>query len=121
MKTTTITATIARIGGLARRSAGSHLLGAASFDDVDLVLGGTGLDVDHGEETVGQIVHLEVDRQDRVHLVGVVDGLRLGEVDQPVYVSGSWEMRGRGSDLRQRSSFHNSLSHQPGPSSVIGM
>jgi hypothetical protein len=98
----TIAAVVTKLGGLAeRRSASGHLVGASSFDDLDLELGSATIDLDHDpERKVGQVIYAELTPDERLAIVGVVEGLRFDEIEQPVYASGSYEMRG---DVRTRS------------------
>jgi hypothetical protein len=70
----TISAAIARLGGIAaRRSTGGRIVGGSSFDDVDLELGSAMIDVDHDERRRGEITYAELDETDRIRVVGVLD------------------------------------------------
>src|SRR5262249_22773786 len=62
-------------------------------------LGGSMIDLDHNGEQAGEIVYYEVSEDDQIKLVGVVEnGDRLDDIDEPIYLSGMWEMRGGGED-----------------------
>jgi hypothetical protein len=96
----TIAATVARIGGLADHRSFGRIVEASSFDDLDLELGSAEIDADHDGKQVGEIVHAELSPEGRLAVVGVLDeGDWLAEVEQPLFLSGTWEMRG---DVRHR-------------------
>jgi hypothetical protein len=92
---TTITAIVAKRGIAQERSALGRVSGSHSFEDLDLVLGSSAIDVDHDGEKAGEIVFAEITPHDQLAVVGVLDdGAWLIEVEQPVYLSGAYEMRG---------------------------
>jgi hypothetical protein len=92
----TISATLGRVGGLAAHySAFDTLTGAASFDEIDLELGSAMIDADHDGKPRGQLVYAEVGEAGQLQVVGVIDeGDWLAELDEPVFLSGTYEMRG---------------------------
>jgi hypothetical protein len=97
MSATTISAVLGKLGGIAeRRSAFGELTGASSFDDVDLELGSAMIDADHDQRRRGEVVHAEIGETGQLAVVGVLDGGDwLAEVEEPVYLSGTYEMRGK--------------------------
>ena len=50
------------------------------------------VDIDHDERSIGQVVHVELDKQDALQAVAVldVDPARFTDLDQPVYFSGTF-------------------------------
>jgi hypothetical protein len=93
----TISATLGRVAGLAAHYSDydDSLTAAASFDEIDLELGSAIIDTDHDGKPRGQLVYAEVTDQDRLQVVGVIDeGDWLDELDEPVFLSGTYEMRG---------------------------
>jgi hypothetical protein len=97
MSATTISAVLGKLGGIAeQRSAFGTLTGASSFDDVDLQLGSAMIDADHDQQRRGEIVHAELTEHDQLAVVGVLDeGDWLEEIEEPVFLSGTYEMRGK--------------------------
>jgi hypothetical protein len=101
MSAATITATLGKLGGLsvATDSLG-ELAGASSFDEVDLELGSAMIDADHDQRRRGEIVRAEIGETGQLAVVAVLDeGDWLAEVEEPVYLSGMYEMRGK--DVRR--------------------
>jgi hypothetical protein len=98
----TITAVLTRIGETAAHYDRDRVVDAHAFDSLDLELGGTRIDLDHDpDHEVGQIVYAEISESDQLAIVGVIDDrLDLAAIEQPIYLSGEYEMRG---DVRRRS------------------
>src|SRR5262245_26682982 len=95
---TTIIGTVTRLRGLAATyDAAGRIVGGSTTDDVAHALGGNTITAEHDPDNVaGVIVHAELDDGGRVRVVGVLDNDRIRDVPEPVYLSGSWDQRGRG-------------------------
>jgi hypothetical protein len=93
----TISAVLGKVGGLAAHySDFDTLTGAASFDEIDFELGSAIIDVDHDGQPRGVLTYVEVTDQDRLQVVGVIDeGDWLEQIDEDVFLSGTYEMRGK--------------------------
>jgi hypothetical protein len=98
---TTVSATLGRLGGVsARYDAYGTLAEAVAFDDLDSELGGVALDVDHSHEhRIGEVVYVEVSPEGQIGLVAVADGDWIQEAasESPVYISGEYVTRNRSS------------------------
>jgi hypothetical protein len=84
----------------ATRTRSGSLTSARSYDSVDLELPPEGIevDVDHDGHRLGEVVRVELGRDDRLRAVAVLDNDRLASVGEDVFFSPVIEMRGRDLD-----------------------
>jgi hypothetical protein len=94
---TTVYGVATRVGEAAvEQNSIGRVTGAHSFRSLTLELPGDGVvvDCDHDHQRVGDLVYAELGEDQALRCVAVLDNDQLARIDEPVYFSGEFEMRG---------------------------
>lgn len=87
------------IGGVSEeRSVTGRITGGHSFDDVErkLPIGGVPVNFDHTSQRRGEVAFVEISDSGAVNVVVVLDSDELSHVEEDIYFSPEWLLRGVG-------------------------